>query len=57
MRSLLMTADQHLWMSDGHATWKILKYDLTGRMLHSWGTWGPAPAQLVGQPVRAAWST
>jgi hypothetical protein len=91
---ILMTADQHLWMSDGHATWRILKYDLTGRMLYSWGTWGPLPgqlwgvhqisvdqqgnlytaevfngraqkfrpkkgadpAQLVGQPVRAAWS-
>lgn len=45
---ILMTADQHLWMSDGHATWKILKYDLTGKMLYSWGTWGPLPGQLWG---------
>jgi peptidylamidoglycolate lyase len=34
---LLMSGDQHLWISDG-VTNKILKYDLTGRLLYGWGT-------------------
>jgi hypothetical protein len=89
---IYMTADQHLWLADS-INWKMLKYDLNGRMMSSWGTqgdwpgalWGvhqfnvdqegnlyvaevdngrvqrfrprhnADPAQLVGQPVRAAW--
>jgi hypothetical protein len=35
-----MTEDRNLWMSDGHGTWKIY-HNLDGKMLYSWGTWGP----------------
>jgi len=45
---LLMTEDRNLWMSDGHGTWKIYKYNLDGKMLYSWGTWGPRPGELWG---------
>lgn len=42
-----MSRDQHLWVSDGR-TQKILKYDLTGRLLSSWGTFGSYPGALWG---------
>lgn len=42
-----MSADQHLWVSDGR-TQKILKYDLTGRLLYSWGTFGSYPGAMWG---------
>jgi DNA-binding beta-propeller fold protein YncE len=44
---ILMTDDQHLWVSDG-VTNKILKYDLTGKLLSAWGTYGQSPGQLWG---------
>ena len=28
---IFMTADQHLWMSDGHGNFKFYKYDLNGK--------------------------
>ncbi len=45
---ILITADQHLWLSDGHGNYKIYKYALDGTMLHSWGTWGSLPGSLWG---------
>jgi len=42
-----ITDDQHLWVSDG-LTNKILKYDLTGRLLYAWGTYGQFPGALWG---------
>jgi NHL repeat len=45
---LLLTADRHLWASDGHGTFKILEYDLDGKLLYSWGTWGPLPGEMWG---------
>ncbi len=45
---ILMTADQHLWMSDGHSNYKIYKYALDGRMLYHFGGWGVEPGQLWG---------
>jgi len=45
---MLLTADRHMWMSDGHGTYKILEYDLDGKLLYSWGTWGPQPGELWG---------
>ena len=45
---MLLTADRHLWLSDGHGTYKILEYDLDGKLLYSWGTWGPQPGELWG---------
>ena len=43
-----ITADQHLWTSDGHGNYKIQKYSLDGEMLLTWGSWGPKPGQLWG---------
>jgi peptidylamidoglycolate lyase len=45
--SLYMSKDQHLWVGDG-STSKILKYDLTGRLLYSWGTFGPFAGGIWG---------
>lgn len=45
---ILITADQHLWLSDGHENYKIYKYDLNGRMLYHWGGFGIFPGQLWG---------
>jgi peptidylamidoglycolate lyase len=45
--SFLMSADQHLWIADGN-TQKILKYDLSGRLLFSWGTFGQFPGGFWG---------
>ncbi|MBT5031067.1 MAG: hypothetical protein HOM55_02095 [Proteobacteria bacterium] len=45
---ILITADQHLWMSDGHENYKIYKYDLNGKMLYHWGGFGTFPGQLWG---------
>lgn len=39
---LLVTRDQHVWVSDG-TTGKLLKYDSTGRRLYSWGVNGTFP--------------
>jgi hypothetical protein len=45
--SIYMTADRHLWLADS-INWKILKYDLDGRMMYSWGTQGDWPGALWG---------
>jgi peptidylamidoglycolate lyase len=44
---LFMAADQHLWVSDG-TTQKFTKFDLTGRLLSSWGTYGAFPGGFWG---------
>ncbi len=41
--SFLLTEDQHLWVADG-ITQKFTKFDLTGKLLYSWGTFGAFPA-------------
>ena len=43
----LITADGYLWAAD-RGTNKILKYDLDGSLLYSWGTWGDFPGGLWG---------
>ena len=45
--SIYMSADRTLWASDSK-TWKILKYDLDGHYLYSWGTLGLFPGGLWG---------
>ena len=40
--SFLMTDDQHLWSASGQ-TQKFTKYDLNGRLLAAWGTFGAMP--------------
>ena len=42
-----LTNDRHLWASDGH-TQKFLKYDLEGKLLYTWGSFGVAPGELWG---------
>jgi len=44
---LYMAKDQHLWVGDG-VTHKVLKFDLTGKLLYSWGTFGRMPGNLWG---------
>jgi hypothetical protein len=44
---LAMSNDQHLWVSDGRTN-KILKYDLSGKLLYSWGTFGTFPGGMWG---------
>ena len=45
---IMMAADQHLWLSDGHGNFKFYKYDLAGKLLHSWGTMTAEPGGLWG---------
>jgi 6-bladed beta-propeller len=45
--SLLMTDDQFLWSASG-LTQKFTKYDLNGRLLSSWGTFGILPGGFWG---------
>jgi peptidylamidoglycolate lyase len=45
--SLLMTDDQYLWSASGQ-TQKFTKYDLNGRLLGSWGTFGIIPGGFWG---------
>jgi peptidylamidoglycolate lyase len=45
--SLLMTDDQYLWSASGQ-TQKFTKYDLTGRLLAAWGTFGNIPGGFWG---------
>jgi peptidylamidoglycolate lyase len=45
--SLLMTADQFLWSASGQ-TQKFTKYDLNGKLLASWGTFGAFPGGFWG---------
>ena len=42
-----ISKDQHMWVSDGEYN-KILKYNLDGQLLYSWGTFGDAPGHLWG---------
>jgi sugar lactone lactonase YvrE len=42
---LFLSADKHLWIAD-NSTSKILKYDLNGRFLYSWGSQGEWPGAL-----------
>jgi len=45
---IYMSADQHLWASDGHGNFKFYQYDLTGRLLQTWGTMTPEAGGLWG---------
>ncbi|HSL23841.1 MAG TPA: peptidyl-alpha-hydroxyglycine alpha-amidating lyase family protein [Vicinamibacterales bacterium] len=44
---IYMSQDQHLWVSDG-ITQKFTKFDLTGKLLYSWGTFGAFPGGFWG---------
>jgi peptidylamidoglycolate lyase len=44
---IFMSQDQHLWVSDG-TTQKFTKFDTTGRLLSSWGTYGAMPGGFYG---------
>jgi peptidylamidoglycolate lyase len=44
---IYMSADQHLWVSDG-TTQKFTKFDLSGNLLYSWGTFGSMPGGFWG---------
>ncbi|OFW40058.1 MAG: hypothetical protein A3J28_05195 [Acidobacteria bacterium RIFCSPLOWO2_12_FULL_60_22] len=37
---------QHIWMSDTRGL--MLKYDLKGNMVYSWGAWGVRPGEMWG---------
>ena len=43
----MISNDQHLWVADGQTN-KFLKYDLNGKLLHSFGTWGTFPGAIWG---------
>ncbi len=45
--SFLMTDDQYLWSASGQTS-KFTKYDLNGRMLAAWGTFGIIPGGFWG---------
>ena len=45
--SFLMTDDQYLWSASGQTS-KFTKYDLNGRLLASWGTFGIIPGGFWG---------
>jgi peptidylamidoglycolate lyase len=45
--SFLLTEDQHLWIADG-ITQKFTKFDLNGKLLYSWGTFGAFPGGFWG---------
>lgn len=45
---IYMSADQRLWASDGHGNFKFYQYDLTGRLLQTWGTMTPEAGGLWG---------
>src|SRR5690606_13178527 len=42
---LVITEDQHLWMSDANYT-RFAKFDLNGRLLTYWGVKGEKPGEL-----------
>jgi len=44
---IYMSADRHLWAAD-RGTSKLVKYDLDGHFLYSWGTWGDFPGGMWG---------
>jgi DNA-binding beta-propeller fold protein YncE len=43
----IITADRFLWAADRGSS-KMLKYDLDGHFLYSWGTWGDFPGGFWG---------
>jgi len=43
----IIGADRYLWAAD-RGTSKMLKYDLNGNFLYSWGTWGDFPGGMWG---------
>jgi hypothetical protein len=45
--SFLMTDDQYLWSASGQTS-KFTKYDLNGRLLAAWGTFGIIPGGFWG---------
>jgi hypothetical protein len=45
--SFLLTEDQHLWVADG-VTQKFTKFDVNGKLLYSWGTFGAFPGGIWG---------
>jgi len=49
---IYMTADQHLWASDGHGNFKFYKFDLNGKLLYTWGTMTPQQRPVGNAPVR-----
>jgi 6-bladed beta-propeller protein len=44
---LYLSQDQHLWVSDGYTS-KFLEYNLEGKLLSSWGTFGTDPGKIWG---------
>jgi hypothetical protein len=44
---IIMGADRHLWAHD-RGTNKMIKYDLDGHLLYSWGTFGDFPGGFWG---------
>ena len=44
---MLVSADQYLWVANG-VTDQLLKYDLNGRLVYSWGSSGTAPGSFWG---------
>ena len=47
IHDFMITADGYLWAAD-RGTSKMLKYDLDGNFLYSWGTWGNHPGGFWG---------
>ena len=47
IHSFIVTSDRKLWAAD-QGTHKILGYDLQGKFLYSWGSWGEYPGGLWG---------
>jgi DNA-binding beta-propeller fold protein YncE len=45
--SMEITADDHIWIGDGQTN-KMIEYDLNGRVLYSWGTFGNFPGGIWG---------
>lgn len=43
----IITADRYLWAAD-RGTSKVIKYDLEGKYLYSWGVWGDFPGAFWG---------
>ena len=50
---LVLTADRHLWISDGYRMFKILEYDLDGKLLYSRGTRGNRCLARCGECTRS----